>query len=135
MEYDYNVECEQNPYRMDDTVFIWGIKSSDDISGSPACMYTMNDIDLTYNERTQRYSLSIETIYQFEPRTAEFDYYKRLLISFTKWMLKKGYNRYENVEAHHVFPNGNCTFATVPQAYAWFKLMVESYLKHYGVSI
>lgn len=131
MEYCAN---NQDIYRIENEVFIWGIKAGDDRSDCPACMYTMNDIDLTYNERTQRYSLGVETIYQFEPRTAEFDYYKRLLKAFTEWMLKKGYNRYENVEAHHVFPNGDTTFATVPQAYAWFKLMVESYLKHYGVS-
>ena len=132
MEYDYNVECEQNPYRMDDTVFIWGIKSSDDLSGSPACMYTMNDIDLTYNEQHGYYELGIETIYHFSTHEAEFRYYANLLNKFTEWMNENGHETTGSALYYHPFDGNHAVFDTIPQAYAWFKLMVEHYLNDHG---
>lgn len=47
----------------DDTKFIWGVKSWDDLSGADACFYTMNDIDIIYNKKTKEYMLGIETAY------------------------------------------------------------------------
>jgi len=51
---------------MDDTEFIWGVKSWDCLIPHSVCMYTMNDIDIIYNHKTKKYYLSIETAYQFE---------------------------------------------------------------------
>lgn len=33
--------------------FVWGVKSWDDLTGQDVCMYTMNDIDITYNKKSK----------------------------------------------------------------------------------
>ena len=36
---------------LNDYDFIWGVKSYDDLSESECNLYTMNDIDITYNKK------------------------------------------------------------------------------------
>lgn len=63
--------------------FIWGVKSYDDLSDSSPSLYTMNDIDITYDDCTKKYGLSIETIYNFENKLdGQKKYLKNLLEAF-----------------------------------------------------
>ena len=70
----------------DEIKFVWGMKSYDDLSGSEANLYTMNDIDIVYDKENKKYMLGIETAYIFEDHEAECNYLKACLKAFTKYM-------------------------------------------------
>ena len=81
----------------DDIEFIWGVKSGDDLSGSPASIYTMNDIDITHHIKDGIYALSIETIYVFDNYYSEKQYILGLYKAFTEFMNEKGYDKRERL--------------------------------------
>jgi len=72
--------------------FIWGVKSWDDLTNQDVELYTMNDIDIIYNTKTKRYSLGIETIYDFEDINKIIQYLEKLLNLFTDFMNTNSYN-------------------------------------------
>ena len=71
-----------------DSEFVWGVKASDDVFSGYADLYTMNDIGITYNRKTKKYSLSVETIYGFNSKKDRVNYYLSLLGHFKEYMLK-----------------------------------------------
>jgi len=80
-------------YDIDGMRCVWGIKSYDDLSGgSEATLWTMNDFDITYLEDEKRYTLSVETIYEFSEKNGDKSYINRILSNFTSWMIDNGYN-------------------------------------------
>jgi len=105
-----------------DIEFIWGVKSWDDTTRQPVCMYTMNDLDLLYNHITKLYSLDIETIYQFDNLEDEVIYLEGLLNKFTEFMNKSNfrtdyitYSKYEIVRIAE----------TIEELYTNFKMFVN----------
>ena len=52
---DYSLET-------DEIRFIWGKKSYDDLSDLDANLYTLNDIDIVYNKKNNKYMLGVETV-------------------------------------------------------------------------
>lgn len=111
----------------DDIKFIWGVKSWDDLSGADACLYTMNDIDLTYDKKKKVYMLGIETAYMFDTHADECDYLKNCLKAFTKYMddncLKKN-------EPYPLFMSNPCTSMTaetIEELYINFKIFVDGF--------
>lgn len=119
-----------NDYIFEDEVFIWGIKSFDDLSDEPASLYTLNDIDLTYNGKTNLYSLGIETIFQFDDIKDEIRYITDLLDRFTDWMEECGYSTNYKLSYADVLNGVNSAqkFTSIEQAYAWFKFQVTSFV-------
>lgn len=110
--------------------FIWGIKSYDDLSGSDACLHTMNDIDLIYFKEDDRYLLSLETIYHFEKEEHKIEYLKVCLDKFTEFMKENGYNTETKPFWMDVFSYGwnmNTYFESIEDCYAMFKLLVNGY--------
>jgi hypothetical protein len=105
-----------------DIEFIWGIKSWDDTTGQPVCMYTMNDLELVYNHITKLYSLDIETIYQFDSFKDEVEYLEGLLDKFTEFMnksnLKTNYITYSKYEIVRIAE-------TIEELYTNFKMFVN----------
>ena len=115
--------------------FIWGLKSYDDLSSCDANLETMNDIDLIYIKDEKRYILGVETIYMFNSKEAEKEYFKDLLDKFTKWMKEQGYNTNSSLnpygDMYEIFSGGiniNTHFDTIEDAYRTFKLLVNGYL-------
>ena len=125
--YDFPVD----PYCNGEEIFLWGVKSSDDMSSCEACFNTMNDLVITYNEFTKQYSVGVETIYFFENKTDSCSYINYLLSEFTNWMNTNNYNTDEHLTLGDVFHWQYNQFPTVSKAYAWFKLMVEAYVEKY----
>lgn len=70
-------------------LFLWGVKSGDDLSSSQANLYTMNDIDLTYDSQTFSYCIGVETIYSFDTVYSEIIHYCNLLVELREWLLKR----------------------------------------------
>ena len=128
---DYNEDFTENSSMK----FIWGLKSYDDLSSCDANLETMNDIDLIYLKDEKKYVLGIETVYMFNSKEAEKEYFKTLLDKFTKWMEEQGYNTNSTLntydDMYEIFSgyiNINTHFNTIENAYITFKLLVNEYL-------
>ena len=128
---DYNEDFTENSSMK----FIWGLKDCDDLSSCDANLETMNDIDLIYLKDEKKYILSVETIYMFNSKEAEKEYFKGLLDKFTKWMEEQGYNTNSTLnpcgDMCEIFTSGvniNTHFDTIEDAYRTFKLLVNGYL-------
>ena len=119
-----------NENETQDMLYVWGIKSWDDLTpGTQANMYTMNDLSLIYDKDTNKYSLSVETIYMFK-ENGQYGYMKSLLDEFTKWMEENNYNTSIEFNLHRVFTDGisiNTTYNSIEEAYAAFKMMVNGF--------
>jgi len=127
---------EENEYDDGYYKFIWGVKSWDDLTGKDSCLYTVNDIDITYNRDTKLYYLGIETAYSFRDenqKRGECKYFKKLLDAFTKFMDDNGYSK----EFQYGFfcnqpPIINSSADSIEELYFNFKVFVDGYCKFYG---
>ena len=111
----------------DDFKFIWGVKSWDDLTGHDASMYTMNDIDITYDKENKVYMLGVETAYMFETHEAECNYLKDCLNAFTKYMDDNGLKKNE---PYRLFMSNPCTSMkaeTIEKLYTNFKIFVDGF--------
>lgn len=111
----------------DDFKFIWGVKSFDDLSGASPNMYTMNNIDITYDKKEKTYMLGIETAYMFKNYDAECEYLMNCLEAFTKYMDDNGLKKNE---PYQLFMNNLCTSTTaktIEELYTNFKIFVDGF--------
>lgn len=111
----------------DDIKFIWGVKSLDDLSGSDANLYTMNDIDIVYDKKKSEYMLGIETAYLFDSFEAECNYLVDCLNAFTKYMDDNGLKRNE---PYTLFMSDTCTSMaakSIEELYMNFKIFVDGF--------
>lgn len=114
---------------------IWGIKSWDDLTSSDCGIHTMNDFDITYLKKENKYVIGIETIYSFEDgRDGEKQYIKNILDRFTEWMESTGYNTTNSFDISDVFTygirplNNIITFDTIEEAYRTFKFYANGFI-------
>lgn len=117
-------------YETQDMLFVWGVISYDDLTSNKANLYTMNDLDLIYHKDKNKYSLSVETIYMFDRKSAKYGYMQNLLDEFTKWMNENNYDTTKEFSLHKVFTDGiniNTKFDSIEEAYAAFKMMVNGF--------
>lgn len=125
-----------SPYENEMMKFIWGVKSWDDFTYSDACLYTMNDIDLLYLKDQKKYLLGIETIFCFEKEEHKLGYLESCLDAFTKFMVANGYNTEVKPHWWNVFGKGMSEyFDSIEECYGMFKLLVDGYCNHKGVSV
>lgn len=115
-------------------VFIWGLKSYDDLSPSEANLYTMNDLEITYNKKDNKYYIGIETIYLFEDGIEGLKrYINRLFNVLTAWMKSKGFDTQNPSTLRKVSTNindiGKEPYDTMEELYADFKFIVENFIK------
>ena len=111
--------------------FIWGVKFPDDLCPNPACLHTMNDIDIIYSREKKRYILSIETAYWFESQEGVITYLQSLLKRFTEYMDERGYNKTAPYKFWMSQPSILLEEETIPELYTSFKIFVEGYTKVY----
>ena len=131
-EETYNKEMDEKygdcTLETDDIKFIWGVKSFDDLSSSNACLYTMNDIDLTYDKQKREYMLGIETAYMFDSYDDECKYLSDCLKAFTKYMDDNGLNKNEPFRLFMNNPCTNMVANSIEELYTNFKIFVNGYL-------
>ena len=111
---------------------VWGIKSGEDLNGeTEATLYTMNDFDICYNKKTNKYIMSVETIYEFEGGIeAQKKYLLYILSSLTEWMQQKNYILNFPITMEKVFVMDRkpfFEFDTIEELYAYFKLLVNGF--------
>lgn len=125
----------------EDNIFIWGIKSPDDLSNNEESNEsTMNDIEIFYNKNTKQYSLDIEEIYEFEDgEKGRINYISNLIDKFREYLIKEkniseeDLNSYENFSSIKYYPTYTlkdiCTLEapTLLDLYLKFKFNLEVY--------
>lgn len=115
-EHEYR-ECE----------FVWGVKSSADLSKREASPYTMNDMELTYSASKQRYMLDVETAYWFDNREGEIKYLTSLLNEFTEYMVAQKLSTNGQYRFWMSTPSAPFEGETISEVYIGFKIFVEGY--------
>ena len=118
---------EENEYDCGEYKFVWGVKSSIDMSSAPACLHTMNDIDLIYSRAKKRYILGIETALWFDKKEDEIAYLTSLLDAFTKYMRANNLPTDEPYKFWMSQPYILLEGETIPEVYTHFKIFVEGY--------
>lgn len=111
----------------DENKFIWGVKSWDDLTGKDACMLTMNDIDIIYDKKRQKYMLGIETAYIFRSHADECDYLRGCLRAFTKYMDDNGLKRNEPYVLYMCNPCTSMIADSIEELYTNFKIFVDGF--------
>lgn len=129
-----NIEITKETLEDDDLKFIWGIKSADDFTGHDCNLYTMNDIDITYDKKNKVYYLGIETAYVFKDHQAECDYLKDLLKFFTTYMDENKLNKNEEFMLFMGNPCIGTTSDSIEKLYTDFRIFVEGYCKIYNLT-
>jgi hypothetical protein len=127
----------EDEYNYGDLKHIWGVKSWDDLSSKECNLYTMNDIDITYNRDTKEYYLGIETAYVFlgDRKQGECKYLRRLLDAFTKFMDDSGYSKNEDYCLFMANPSITTTAKSIEELYTNFRIFVEGFCKLYEKEI
>lgn len=121
---DYNEDGTENSTMK----LIWGLKSYDDLSGQKCSLLTMNDIEVIYLKDKNKYIVSIETIYLFDNKQAEYNYLKDLLDKFTEFMEQNNYDTTKDLGLYEAFTIGiNTNFDSLEDCYAAFKMNVNGY--------
>ena len=115
----------------EDCKFIWGIKSPYDLTGHDCNLYTMNDIDITYDKKNKVYYLGIETAYVFKDHQSECDYLKDLLKFFTTYMDANKLNKNEEFMLFMENPCIGTTADSIEKLYTDFRIFVEGYCRIY----
>lgn len=111
----------------DDWKFIWGITSWDDLSGHEPNMYTMNDIDITYDKQKKEYMLGVETAYIFETYASACNYLRTCLDAFSKYMDANGLDKNKQ---YSLFMSNPCTSMvadSIEELYTNFKIFVDGF--------
>lgn len=125
-------DYEDDGYNCGELKHIWGIKSWDDLTKADACLYTMNDIDITYDREQKLYYLGIETAYVFKNKeSSECNYLKELLDAFTTFMQDNDYSTEYNFSLHFGSPSTSTSAKSIEELYTNFRIFVEGYCKVY----
>lgn len=109
---------------------IWGIKSYMDLSNAPCGLLTMNNFDITYLKKENKYILGVETMIHFEKRDGCKSYILFILDKFTEWMKENNYDTNKELCMYEVFTEGlniNSEFDDIETAYATFKLLAKGF--------
>lgn len=107
---------------------VWGKLAGDDLSGArKATLYTMNDIDLCFHKDIGKYTVDIETIYDFDTAVDKAAYLQGLLRAFTGWMEEQGYATDRQLSLRQAFGPQDGHYSTIEEAYMDFRLRVLGY--------
>lgn len=129
--YYKNIE-EDKEYELGSLHFIWGLKSYDDITSGSASLYTMNDLEIDYDNEQEKYILSIESIYFFDSgEKSAASYLKYLLKEFTLYMKDHNLDT-DIIYSLHEFQMDIWSAYTIEELYFKFKIFVQGYLSVIG---
>lgn len=108
----------------DDIRFVWGVRGADDLSGTDASLYSMNDIDITYDKKKQVYVLGVETAYMFESHEAASRYLHGCLNAFTQYMQENGLDTNQSYDLFMRSPCTTLSAVTIEELYVNFRVFV-----------
>ena len=130
-EFDINKRKPNNtPYKFENFNFIWGVRDVDEPDKhSTVNYYTMNDIELSYDDEKYEYDLSVETVYGFEDVKYEKDYLEKCLKCFEKFMDD---NEYEKRTPSIAWRQLELSMSseTIEELYVNFKMYVKGFVNY-----
>ncbi len=126
-------DYEDNYCNIGSLKLIWGIKSWDDLTGADTNLYSMNDIDITYDRKSKLYMLGIETAYMFDDHESECKYLRQLLEAFTSFMSENGYSTDCKFPLFFGNPSITTSAESIEELYTNFRIFVEGYCKVYEI--
>lgn len=125
-------DYEDNEYNCGSLVHVWGVQSWDDLTGDKSHLYSMNDIDITYDRDKNEYYLGIETAYLFKDKHDECKYLRNLHDAFTEYMLNNGFSTVSTLSLFFSCPRVSTSAKTIEELYSNFTVFVEGYCKVCG---
>lgn len=125
-------DYEDNEYNCGALKHIWGVTSWGNLLGIDAHLYSMNDIDITYDRDEKKYCLGIETAYLFDDNKAECNYLRKLLEEFSVYMDSNGLNKDIKLSLFMGNPRTSTSAKSIEELYVNFKIFVEGYCKSCG---
>lgn len=128
-KYDKNMDKKYGDSSLENDAIkhIWGVKSFDDLSGADCCLYTMNDIDITYDKKSKKYMLGIETAYMFDNNESECIYLKKCLDAFTKYMDTNNLDKNKKFCLFFSNPETSTSADSIEELYTNFKIFVDGF--------
>lgn len=111
-------------------VLIWGVLSVEERLFENPNLFSLNDIELLYDNRENKYWFEVKTVYMYDNPSAQYVYLKGLLDEFTKWMNENDCDTTLELPLWRVFAKGidiNTRFDSIEEAYAAFKMMVNGF--------
>ncbi|QWU14310.1 hypothetical protein SAMN04487895_101612 [Paenibacillus sophorae] len=124
-------DYEDNEFNVGSLKHVWGLQSWDDLTGKSASIYTMNDIDITYDRKSKLYMLGIETHYMFKNQNGESAYLMDLLNAFTTFMDENGYSKEFQFPMFCGTPSIMNSANSIEELYTNFKIFVLGYCAVY----
>lgn len=124
-------DWKDDEYNIGSLKHIWGITSYDNLTGSNANLYTMNDIDITYDRESKLYMLGVETAYCFKSKEGECEYLENLLKLFEGFMDKNNYDKNFDVMFYMLSPSISMRAESIEELYAEFRIFVEGFCAVY----
>lgn len=124
-------DYEDNEYNIGSLKHIWGVQSWDDLSGKNSNLYSMNDIEITYDRKTRLYMLSIETHYIHNDQSSVCEYLNDLLDAFTYFMDENGYEKKFEFPFFCGSPVITTAAKSIEELYTNFRLFVSGYCAIY----
>ena len=89
-ELNYRINEDDNKY-LGSSVYLWGIKAGDEMCpGNPGWMM-MDDIDVWFDHKDNKYYAEIEEIYGFQKESDKVEYLENLNAKFREYVLSVGY--------------------------------------------
>lgn len=111
----------------DEWEFVWGVVSGDSVNNTPS-LYSLNDLDITFNKIEKKYYLSVETIYMFDNERAESLYIQDLYEQFTQYMYDRNLSVNKKLSLDDIFSGMELVADDLETLYAQFKFLVKGYL-------
>ena len=116
-------------YRIGTLKHVWGVTARGD---EDSTLWTINDIDITYDSATKKYYLGVETIYEWdgdlaEQREGQKEYLMFLYDKFRRWMISKGYDISQKSDIYTVFGSADYGFDSIPEVFAYFRILVSGF--------
>jgi len=102
------------------------VMSNDPIENKPHGDYWC-DFELDYDDETNEYYYSVETMLGFETDTGCREWMLTCFSELTKWMEHKGFDTEKEIDMYTAFSKGidiNTRFKTVEDAYAFMKFAI-----------
>lgn len=91
------------------------------------------DIQLVYNKKTKKYKLDVNSVYMFENRLSEVEYFLKLLDYFTKFMEENNYDMDDPYYSFAWAPTITTESSEISELYTMFKVFVKGYEAVYGI--
>lgn len=111
----------------DEMKFIWGIIGTGELTENMPNLYTMNDIEITFNKKEKKYHLGIETVYLFKTHDDECHFLQDCLFAFTKFMDDNGFSKNQPYNLFMSRPDISMEAESIEALYTNFKIFVDGF--------